>query len=176
MRSSVPLLVCPFLAGCLAFGYPAISATPEIALPDTDVHAFRVCSDVTMSGPWMTGPIAFGRSVDEIPVMEAAVSPQRDAYFAYYYLLLPIASGSHTRDLEVLLYRPGFETVAIPARPWWQGPGNQRLEKIAWKKALISWLRKQRSTKSIPQMADRTSARRLGLLLRENTPAWPIPH
>ncbi len=175
MRTGVPLLICPFLAGCLAFGYPAISATPEIALPDTDVHAFRVCSEVTMSGPWMTGPIAFGSSVDDIPVVEATVSPQRDAYFAYYYLLLPIASGSHTRDLEVLLYRPGYETVAIPARPWWQAPGSQRLEKIAWKEAPDLLAQKtarqnlSRKWQTAPQQGS-TAFRR-----RANTPAWPIP-
>jgi hypothetical protein len=127
-------LPCPLLAGCLGFAYPDISQTPKVAVSAEGVHAFRVNSEITMSGPWMTGPVECSVSVAEISVVKAAVVPQRDAYLAYYYLLFPF-NGSRSRTLEVLLYRPGYQVVAIPARPWWQGAGSDRPEEVAWKEA-----------------------------------------
>ena len=127
-------VVCPLLAGCVGFAYPDVSRTPTVALPAADVHAFRVVSQLTMSGPWMTGPVQFGETVDEIPVTSGAVGPEREAYISYYYLVFPF-NGSHSRTLTVLLYRPGYEIVEVPARPWWRAPGGGPPEEVAWKKA-----------------------------------------
>jgi hypothetical protein len=134
MRFWPVFLTCPFLAGCVGFGYPDISRTPAVAVPTTEVRAFRVISDFTLSGPVITGPIHFINSVEEIPVVNGTVGPQRDAYFAYYYLVFPLG-GYRSRTLEVLLYRPGYETVEIPARRWWQSGSSNVPEKVAWKEA-----------------------------------------
>src|SRR5262245_16986403 len=117
MRCWPVLLLCPCLAGCLALGYPTISRTPEVTVPADDVRAFRVSSEMTASGPLATAPIQLSSSVEEIPVVDATVEPQRDASFSYYYLVFPY-SGYRSRTVEVLLYRPGYETVEVPARPW----------------------------------------------------------
>jgi hypothetical protein len=37
--------------------------------------------------------------------------------------------------MHVLLYRPGFETVDIPARAWWQSLGWSQPQPVAWKEA-----------------------------------------
>ena len=86
-----------------------------------------------MSGPWITGPVQFGETVDEIPVTSGAVGPEREAYISYYYLVFPF-NGSHSRTLTVLLYRPGYEIVEVPGPPLVAGarrrsPRGGRLEK-----------------------------------------------
>ncbi len=116
MRSWLPLLLCPFAAGCFGFAYPSVSETPAIIVRENDVRAFRLISDWTMSGPWMTGPIENCHSVEELPITEDTVEAQKDSYLYYYYLALPFANGSRTRTVEVLLYRPGYETVEIAAQ------------------------------------------------------------
>ncbi|HMF13009.1 MAG TPA: hypothetical protein VKE94_11910 [Gemmataceae bacterium] len=99
------------------------------------MHAFRVVSESWMSGPWMIGPIEIANRVEEIPVKDGAVGPLRDAYFAYYYLILPVLEGSHSRTVDVLLYRRGYELVEIPARPWWSASGSDLPEKVSWNEA-----------------------------------------
>jgi hypothetical protein len=130
-----PFLTCLLLASCLGFGFPSISETPTVAVPTNEVRAFRVVSEDWMSGPWMTGPITILDSVEEIPVKNCVVAPQHNAYFAYYYLVFPVLNGSHSRTIKVLLYRPGYELVEIPARPWWNAYGSDVPEKIVWKEA-----------------------------------------
>jgi hypothetical protein len=83
----------------------------------------------------MTGPITVANSVEEIPVKNCVVAPQHDTFFAYYYLAFPVANGSHSRTIEVLLYRPGYQLVEIPPRPWWKTCGSNEPEKVAWKEA-----------------------------------------
>ena len=111
--------------------YPGDAA---IAASADGVRAFRVDSEVTTSGPLMTGPIRLEGSVEEISVVNATVGPQRDAYFAYYYLAFPF-NGSRSRALEVLLYRPGYQIVSIPARSWWRAMDGGRPEGVTWKEA-----------------------------------------
>ncbi|HZT83082.1 MAG TPA: hypothetical protein VFA26_22835 [Gemmataceae bacterium] len=133
MRLWPAFLTCPLLAGCLGFGYPDLSRTPPVAVPTDGVRAFRVVSAMTMSGPIMTGPIQCNGWVEEIPIVNGTVRPQHDACFSYYYLIFPF-NGSRSRGLKVVLYRPGYEIVEVPARPWWQQPGGVT-EKVAWKEA-----------------------------------------
>src|SRR4026208_1331330 len=97
MRCWLLCLACPFLSGCLGFGYPSFTKTPEFKTSAVDVRAFRVISEVTMSGPRMPGPIQVGRSVEEIPILDDTVGPQSDGYFAYYFLLFPGLNGSRSR-------------------------------------------------------------------------------
>ena len=132
---TLPALTCLLLSGCLGFGYPSVSGTPAVAVPTDEVRAFRVVSEDWMSGPWMTGPITVAHSVEEIPVKNRVVASQQNAYFAYYYLVFPVANGSHSRAIEVLLYRPGYELAEIPARPWWKTCGTDVPEKVVWKEA-----------------------------------------
>lgn len=134
MRISPILLITPFLAGCFGYLYPEFTTTPSVAVSADGVRAFRVNSEVIMSGPWMTGPIQCEGSVEEISVTNATVVPQRDAYLAYYYFAFPF-NGSRTRTVEVLLYRPGYQIVRIPARPWWQATEGDRPEGVKWKEA-----------------------------------------
>jgi hypothetical protein len=83
----------------------------------------------------MTGPIEVADRVEEIPVNNGTVSAQRDACFAYSYLIFPVLNGSHFRTIDVLLYRRGYELIEIPARPWWSASGSGVAEKVAWKEA-----------------------------------------
>jgi hypothetical protein len=135
MRSWLAFLLCPILSGCFAFGYPSVSQTPTLVVPGTDVHAFRFTSDWGFSGPWITGPMTVSQAVEEIPVVEGRIDPQRNAYFAYGYTLFPILSGSHSRHVTVLLYRPGYETVEVPTRSWWRSVGGDQAERVVWKEA-----------------------------------------
>jgi hypothetical protein len=123
------------MAGCLGFGYPDVSSTPALATASDEVRAFRAVSESWMRGPWMTGPIEIANRVEGIAVKGRTVGPQRNAYFTYYYLLVPVLNGSHTRTVEVLLYRPGYELVEIPARPWWSVAASNAPEKVVWKEA-----------------------------------------
>ena len=158
MRIWPAILACPLIAGCVGFGYPDISKTSTVAVPESDVRAFRETSEYTMSGPVMTGPIWVSNEIKAIPVEDGAVGPQRDAYFAYYYLVFPIANGERTRSVKVLLYRPGYETVEIPARPWWQSLGVNVPEKVAWKEAPDLPTQKA----AVDRIASREDGRRVG--------------
>jgi len=135
MRLCLLVLVCPFLAGCLGYGYPDVSRTPTVAIDVPDVKAFRVTDQITMWGQVVTGPVSFERSVEEIPVEKATVSAQRDTYFNYYYIVFPLLNGSRNRKLEVMLYRPGYQVVDIPARAWWDVSSTDAPEQVVWKEA-----------------------------------------
>src|SRR5690242_17494757 len=112
-------LVLPLLPGCLAFGYPSVSRTPPLAVPEPDARAFLATSEFTRGGCVIAGSVQLSRSVREIPVRAAAVPSQWDSYFSYYYLLFPF-TGCNAHSARVLLYRPGYETVEVRPRPWWQ--------------------------------------------------------
>jgi hypothetical protein len=134
MRTSRAFLVLPFLSGCLAYGYPSVWQTPPLSLPDDDVRAFRVDSQWKRGGAVIAGWFEIAQSIEEIPVVAARVEPQKDAYFSYYYLLFPF-TGTTSRSMSVLLYRPGFQTVEISERPWWRLPGQARPEQVVWREA-----------------------------------------
>src|SRR5262245_12831263 len=134
MRCRPAFLVLPFVSGCLAFGYPSLSETPTLSVPEEDVRAIRVDTQLRRGGCVITGSIEFCHSVEEIPVAAAEVGAQTDAYFSYYSPLF-LSTGTTSRSMRVLLYRPGFETVTIPERPWWRFPGLTRPEAVAWKEA-----------------------------------------
>jgi hypothetical protein len=135
MRVFVAYVTCFFFSGCLGFGYPDLSRTPAVTVDSNEVHAFRVLSQATAIGPIITSPVWLRGSVEEIPVMSGMVGPQGDADFAYYFVLFPLLEAGHSRTLEVLLYRPGYETVVIPAHSWWLTLGREAPEKVAWKEA-----------------------------------------
>src|SRR5262245_25839826 len=136
MRRLPVFLTCPFLCGCLAFGYPSVSRTAIIQVEEPEVEAFRVVSGYTQSGPWMTGPIHLYQTVEKFPATNGKLPSQSDAYFAYYCLAIPVAELAHQQDLEIRLYRRGYETVSIPAAMWLPGPTPsttpkwKRLEKL----------------------------------------------
>jgi hypothetical protein len=136
MRSWLPLLLCPVLSGCFGFAYPSFSETPSVTVKEDNVRAFRVLSEWTMSGPVITGPIEMWQMVQEIPVARATVDRQQDSYLAYCYMLFPVLGGSRSRTLEVLLYRPGYETVEIPSRSLLKAFGETKRGPIVWKEAV----------------------------------------
>jgi hypothetical protein len=148
------LLVLPFASGCMGFGYPSVSQTPRVNVPDANVRAFRDEGQITFTGPIMTGPVYASGSVKEIPVVAAKVEPQTYAYFPYYYLIFPF-QGSTSGDMSVLLYRPGFQTVEVPARPWWRFPGWTEPERVVWKEASDLAAQMEALEKVLPKNFDR---------------------
>jgi hypothetical protein len=136
MRSWPAFLLCPILSGCFAIGYPSVTETPTLVVPGSDVHAFRVTSEWSMNGPWLTAPVTISRAVEELPLDRGMIDPQHNSYFAYSYNLFPLAGGSRSRDVKVLLYRPGYELIDVPTRSWWaQSFGDNPPEIVAWKPA-----------------------------------------
>jgi hypothetical protein len=136
MRSWLPLLLCPVVSGCYGFAYPSFSETPAVNVKEDNVRAFRVLSECTLSGPCLTGPFEISHTVQEIPVLKATVERQQDSYLAYCYMLFPVLNGSRSRALEVLLYRPGYETVEIPSRSLLQAFGETKRAPVVWKEAV----------------------------------------
>jgi hypothetical protein len=134
MRSWFSLLICPFLGGCFGLGYPAISKTPPVEVLADEVRAFRVVSETTFSGGLIAGCIKLSRSVEALRVGDRVVGPESDSYFDYSYILFPFA-GSRSRSLEIMLYRPGYEPVSIPARAWWKQCFTYAHEKVVWREA-----------------------------------------
>jgi hypothetical protein len=134
----VALLVFPCFSGCLAVGYPATCQTPAIEVNFPDTRAFRVTSDLRQSGSWNGSPSITGR-VEEIPIVAEPnagirVPEQKDSYFAYSYRLFPFAEGCHDHSLRVLLYRPGYETVAVDERGW-SLMGTSQPISVVWREA-----------------------------------------
>jgi hypothetical protein len=120
MRILSILLICPFLTGCLACGYPSITQTPPIAVKDLEVKAFRVTTGITRYGGAIAGAIKFDGEIEEIAALNGVVPAQDDSHWRYYYLAFPY-EGYYSRTLEIRLYRRGFETEVIDARPAIEG-------------------------------------------------------
>jgi hypothetical protein len=133
MRLCLILLVCPFLQGCLAFGYPSTTQTPSIVVNDPEVKAFRMTRDWTTYGAIIAGAFEIADSIEDIPIADNMIPPQRDSYFNYHYLVFGFGAG-HDRSVSVYLYRRGYETVVVEAHSslaWWR----QQSITPAWKKA-----------------------------------------
>lgn len=134
MRLGILMLVCPLLAGCLAYGYPDISRTPAINIDSPDVRAFRITDETKMSGPVMTGPVRFERTAEEIPIVKAQVGSQHEAYLTYYYLAFPF-DGSRIRNLKVLLYRSGYQVAEIRAHGLLEISKGEKPVQVVWQEA-----------------------------------------
>ena len=133
MRMLPILLVCPFLQGCFAFGYPSVNQTPPIVVTDPDVKAFRVTRDYECFGHIIAGAMKMGDSIEEIPITDRLIASQRDNYFRYQTFVLGF--GAHNdRSVSVYLYRRGFETIVIEPHSWLAGWHQQEISP-AWKKA-----------------------------------------
>jgi hypothetical protein len=151
MRAWLLLLLCPVVSGCYGFAYPSFSETPAVNVKEDNVRAFRVLSEWTLSGPCITGPIEIWQSVEEIPVLKATVERQQDSYLAYSYMLFPVLNGSRSRTLEVMLYRPGYETVEIPSRSLLEAFGETKRAPVVWKEAVGLEAQEQALEKIISQ-------------------------
>lgn len=135
MRVYLLLLVCPLLSGCLGFGYPSSTRTPELNVGSTDVRAFRVTSITKRGwGPLIAGAFSLARNVEEIPVRDTRVCQQRHSYFAYCCWSFLFA-GSNSQTLEVLLYKQGYEVVVVPERASWKLALVVVGESVTWKEA-----------------------------------------
>ncbi len=128
------LLICPFASGCLAFGYPNVTATAPAVIDSTDVRAFRVTSESTFGGAIIAGWIQLGKDIEEIPVT-SSVPSQSDASWCYWCMMFPFGR-SHHREVKLLLYRPGYETVELPAEPWWRFAAHRVPAPVVWKRAV----------------------------------------
>jgi len=128
------LLVLPFLQGCLALGYPSMTYTPEVSLPEPEVHAFK--STWGKGGIWiaMTGGYWLESSIEELPIHDGHLASQGQSYFAYFVGGFPV-SFSEARFWSLLLYRPGYEIIEVPSR--WRGRElfESPIDKLAWKPA-----------------------------------------
>jgi hypothetical protein len=156
MRYALLVLVCPLLSGCLAFGYPSVTRTPAIAVDAPDVKAFRVVAHHGFFGCVIAGAIIMYDEADEIPVTKSRVEPQKDTHFSYSWMIFPVWADSRFQDLKVMLYRPGYEIVEIPAKSWWRSLGDSQPEPVTWKAAPD--LASQKSA------LDRLAKGRLGLM------------
>jgi hypothetical protein len=133
MRTAFLLLACPFLGGCIAFGYPDISRTPTIPIDVPEVHAFRVVSDSEFHGFLICGTFAWGRTIEEIPVTDATVPAEVERSFPYAWEVYPIYGCNRHRSMAVLLYRPGYDLVEVPARNWLLSIATFEAKPIEWK-------------------------------------------
>lgn len=132
MRLFAILLFFPFLSGCFAFGYPAISSTPSIQIHEPEVHAFRVVSGIDKAGNvgmfW-----DYYDSIDKVHISKNVILAQTDLYFRWGIGAISSGEHGHSQSLEVLLYKRGFETISIPAISWLKF--GDRSPKLEWKKA-----------------------------------------
>jgi hypothetical protein len=131
MRRCLIFLFCPALSGCLAMGYPDISATPCVSVESSDIRAFLVSSRWQQSG--RPQPLDGCQEISAAPVVAGCVEPQWNAYFRYHYIAF-LTFSFYEQDKEILLYRPGYETVNIPVRAWWNVCAREPL-RVEWKKA-----------------------------------------
>jgi hypothetical protein len=134
MTRGLALLICPFLSGCLGYGYPSFCQTPGAAIDDPGVRAFRVTNECKRRGCIIAGSVMFAHQVEPIGIVDSRVEAQTNNSFVSYYLLFPF-EGHSSRTVKVLLYRPGYETVEIPERPWWTFLGKNQPERVVWKEA-----------------------------------------
>lgn len=129
------LVLLPLLQGCIAFGYPSVTYTPEVTCLDEDVHAFKRSWGRDGTCMIMTGGEWIADNIEELPVDDGHLAGQRFAYFPYVIGGIPV-SFSDSRSWSIILYRPGFEVVELPSRWWLKRPFESTLEKIDWKPAL----------------------------------------
>ncbi len=134
MRSWQVLLFLPFSSGCLGYIYPSFCRTPRVEVREGDIRAFRVVSSWSGSTAAFTGMLIPGRHVEEIPIIDARVEPQQNAYFGYYWLIFPF-TGEESQSMSVLLYRAGFQTVEVPELPWWECVASSHSERVMWTEA-----------------------------------------
>ena len=142
MRPLPVLVVCPFLQGCLAFGYPSVTQTPAVAVTEPDVKAFRVTRDHKFFGALIAGAFQIGDAVEEIPISENVIPSQSNSYFHYRTLAFPFA-GHHERSVSVCLYRRGFEPEIVQARFSFVECWRQEPIKVTWKKIETSEAREK---------------------------------
>lgn len=128
------LLVCPFMTGCLCYGYPSITQTPAIAVPALEVRAFRVRAENGFYGAFIAGAFLRGNRVEEIPTAGSEVPPQKDCHFVREFLAFPIWAYNYHRQVYVQLYRRGFEPVKVEARSCLLECWRNQPITVSWKK------------------------------------------
>jgi hypothetical protein len=116
----------------VAIAYPWATQTPAVARLEPDVTAFRVNEDGTFFGLLS---IASGTSVpQEIKRESGDIPAHSDLDFFYGFFIFP-ATGYNIHAHSLRLYRRGYETIVIEARPWIMSlvPGADT--HLAWKQA-----------------------------------------
>jgi hypothetical protein len=132
MRMLPILLVCPFMAGCLAFAAPRVNVTPAVVARDSDVHAFHVTERTTFFG-LINVPKGLV-TVEEIPI-EHGVIPRRRDCFVSHFVFVCIVAHWHDQTDSIRLYRRGYETVVIPANRLFKAIGDWTPVEVTWRKA-----------------------------------------
>src|SRR5207249_1781632 len=109
------LLFVHFLPGCVAFGYPSLTYTPEVTNLPPDVRAFQSTFEREGMSIIMTGGETIRLIVEEIPIRDGRLDSQDEAYFAYDVGCFAVGF-MHKRDWSICLYRAGYEVIEIQSR------------------------------------------------------------
>jgi len=124
-------LFVPVLPGCVAFGYPSLTYTPEVANLPPDVRAFKSTFERVI---FMTGGGTIHFNDEEVPIREGRLVGQDEAYFAYCVGgVVPV--GMHERRWSIRLYRPGYEVIDIQSRLVRRKLLNAPVGDLDWKTA-----------------------------------------
>lgn len=124
------------ITGCFGFVLPVRQTTPPVAVEDPEVRAFKFIDDRHFFGWIIAGAINFGQTVEEVPVRETHVAGESDVYWKYYFFYLPVFfEHSHHRNLQVILYRRGYEPVVISSRGRLRTLLSNRPVTVAWREA-----------------------------------------
>ncbi len=138
MEGSMPrfcfLLLFPLLPGCLAFGYPSATYTPQIPSLPPDVHAFKSTFSTSGMSIIMPGGKSISASIERIPIEDGRLDSLQHTYFAYFLGGFPVNFSEH-HDWRLLLYRPGYEIIEIPSRWCGRKLFESQIDQLAWKPA-----------------------------------------
>jgi hypothetical protein len=132
---AVGLMICPLLAGCfvpLGAAWPSVAVTPSMLVnadPD-QVRAFRVDVEDNHAVIDFNEPSVY--TLQEVPVLAGGwIAPQANVAcdYGWYWNCIALSywkSKHHT--VMMRLYRPGCQTVEVPA---WTLPQNVQWRGIA---------------------------------------------
>jgi len=124
------LALVPNCTGCLAYAYPTLAYTPEVAIENRDLgaYAFRVDIDKTERTPVMTASGAAAPpthssqyTLTKIPIDRGGVIPSQLEFAATTGVYDPfnvVQTVSHEKThytMVVRLYKPGSQTMEVHA-------------------------------------------------------------
>jgi hypothetical protein len=127
-------LIFSCLPGCLAFGYPRVTYTPQVASLPSDVHAFKSTLSFGGKSIVMTGGESISGTIEEIPIVDGRLDSLDHSYFSYFIGGIPVAFFKE-HDWKIILYRPGYEIIEIPSRWYVRKFFASQIDQLAWKPA-----------------------------------------
>lgn len=137
MRRWFWIALLPFLTGCFV-GYPSFTYTPRVNHVEPDVRAFLQSFggpgwEVFFTGGTILDQLSWRSS--ELAIENDCVESRSERYFRYFVGGFPVYAGD-VRDWRIVLYRPGYEPIVLPAR--WSGLKliQPEISKLVWKPAI----------------------------------------